>query len=200
MPPPTGQPPPPPPGTYGYQQPPQQFAPPPTTARRGMTFEANVGVGYIRFAANGADTVDSDAALAGADLGIGGWVNPKLAITFRIAGVQFKSSPATDNLDGSIVNVFAGPSAQYWVDDHLWFGGGIGFATFRQVGGNSNTNSNDNSTNGYGFDLRAGYSFGQPNSNHTFNVSLEINPCFYSESGTDFTATNVAILAGYQFL
>src|SRR5271163_1433602 len=75
-------PPPPPPGGvapgYGYG------VVNPWAFHRGVTFEANLGVGWIHESASamGATiTNDSDAALAGADISIGGWVNPQLALT-----------------------------------------------------------------------------------------------------------------------
>lgn len=200
------------PAPLGYQQP-MPYQPPPTSARRGFTFEANVGVGYARVSQDSpqdvttgggvaalpplaAVTLNSDAALAGLDLGVGGWINPHLAVTARIAGGQVKFDQL-GTTGGTPVNLFFGPSAQYWFDDHIWAGGGLGFATFRQVGDGS---SNNDGSNGFGLDLRGGYSFGQPTSNHAFNVSLEVNPCFYSENGVSGSVTSFAILAGYQYL
>jgi hypothetical protein len=199
-------PPPSPPGGYA----PAPYAPPPPppyqqplapddgfTAHRGVTFEANLGVGYVRLSDTGNAAMNSDAALAGANLGIGGWINRQLAITFRIAGVQIKSMsfpPAGTTL----VNAFFGPSLQYWLSPNVWLGGGAGFSTYRFVSGCTQTSTNPCGLNGFGLDARAGYSFGT--SANTFNLSVEITPGFYSNSSASGTATGVAFLAGYQYL
>jgi len=202
-PPPGGYPPPPPP--VGYAQPPVGYAQPqpgyvfqPPSAwdlHRGVTFEANLGVGFAHFTDDNG-SFNTDTALAGANLGVGGWLSPHLAITGRIAGVNI-SKNNFNVVDGNLVAIFVGPSLQYWTDEHLWFGGGVGLASFRLVGGSS-INNQDPGTDGFGFDLRAGYSFGT--TKNTFNVSVELTPGFYSENGSSGTATGLALLAGYQYL
>src|SRR5688500_517389 len=80
------QPPPPPPPQGGYSQQPQ-YAPqpmyqqPPSQAslRNGMTFEANLGIGWIQ-ASDGGSSDTSDVGVAGLSLGVGGWASPQLAI------------------------------------------------------------------------------------------------------------------------
>jgi hypothetical protein len=78
------QPPPPPPGPPAsqpvYRQPPPIYtAPPPPLLRQGMTFEANLGFGFIH-ASSGGVSDNSDASLGGLDLGIGGWLGPRSAL------------------------------------------------------------------------------------------------------------------------
>jgi len=99
--------------------------------------------------------------------------------------------------DGTIVDVFAGPSLQYWLDPHVWIGGGLGLAAIADVGGSCDETA-DCSIRGFGFDLRSGYSFGD--SAHTFNASVELTPGIYSENGSTATATGFALLLGYQYL
>jgi hypothetical protein len=184
------QPPPPPPPVYvvtdGFRH------------HHGFTFEANLGIGFVR-ASGGGTSSNSDASLAGLDIGLGGWLTRQLAVTIRIAGVDVSNSGDTDA--GTLVNAFIGPAAQYWIDPHFWVGGGVGLATLRLVG-NSDCNNSPSTdacgVNGWGFDLRAGYSFGD--SAHTFNVSGEITPSFYSQEGESVTATSFALLVGYQYL
>jgi len=203
-------PPPPPPGggapaygapAYGAQQDPWFF-------HQGMTFEANLGVGYVHLGESymgQSVTTDTDAALAGADVGIGGWLNPQLAVTLRITGVQVKYTQMgmTYPTDGNLVHAMIGPNVQYWVSPNIWLGGGVGGSTFRLVGSNSCT-GDQCGTNGFGFNLRAGYSFGSGGP-HVFNISVESNTGFYSQSdgmggSIDVTATGLAVLAGYQYL
>ena len=188
-----GSPPPPPPPGGGYAPAPGApvYAPPPSGAalRNGMTFEANLGLGWIRASTdNNSDT--SDLSLAGLSLGVGGWMNDKLAITARIAGVTDSES------GGRLTHAFFGPSAQYWVDDHLWLGGGAGLSVLAVSLDNG---PDPDAIRGFGLDLRAGYTFSTGTEN-TFNVSFELNPGFYDQNGTSATFTGIGILAGYQHL
>ena len=186
------------PGASPASAPPQSMLPPaPEASHSGITFEANLGVGVVRGATStGMDLGTSDAALAGADLGLGFWLSPHLALTGRIAGVSLGGS----NVNGTVIAAFIGPSLQYWVGDHLWFGLGGGLATLQAVSG-CDASMGSCGTNGFGLDFRAGYSFGT--TGHTFNVSLESTPGVYSGGGdnnTTATITGVALLLGYQHL
>jgi len=172
---------------YGQQPQPymQQEAP---NLKSGMTFELNLGIGWIR-AANDSDSETSDLGIGGLNLGVGGWVNPKLAISGRIAGVTYSEDGA------SLTQGFLGVSAQYWIDDHFWAGGGVGFGIIRvDIDG-----FGDDSKGGFGLDGRVGYSF-MTTSENTFNVSLELTPGFFSENDQSFTYTGIAFLLGYQHL
>ena len=175
---------------------------------QGLTFEANLGVGWVHEGASymgQSASIDTDAALAGLDLGIGGWINPQLAVTVRVTGVNVKYTQNGQSYpsDGNLVNAMIGPNAQYWVNPNVWIGGGAGLATYRLVGSN-NCTGDQCGTNGFGFNLRAGYSFGSGGP-HAFNISVETNTGFYSQSdgmgsNIDVTATGIAFLAGYQYL
>ena len=185
---------PPPPGYAppGYAgQPYAPYAPPPVASwRHGVTFEANLGVGFVWAHADG-ETSDSETGVGGLDLGLGGWINEHAALSVRIAGATF------DVNDVRISAGFVGPSLQYWADDHWWLGGGAGLAflaaSSTSFGGSSATET------GFGLDLRAGYTFATSSPN-TFNLSLELNPGFYSDNGNDVSITSFAILFGYQHL
>ncbi|HEY5928619.1 MAG TPA: hypothetical protein VIV11_43335 [Kofleriaceae bacterium] len=187
MPPPQPAPPPPyyqPPPPPMYAQPP----PPPPSLHRGMTFEANLGIGWIRLTDEGGDSETSDVGVGGLSLGVGGWMNEKVAITARLSGVTISED------DSRFSAIFLGPSAQYWVDKHFWLGGGVGLGIVAASSGDLN-----DSITGFSLDLRAGYTFNEGSEN-TFNASLEINPGFYSENGSSGTATGVGLLFGYQHL
>jgi hypothetical protein len=183
-------PPPPPGGGYAYPPPPPQAAarPSPASLRNGMTFEANIGFGWMRLSNDGySDT--SDLSLGGLNLGVGGWVNPHLAIGGRIAGV----TRSDDGVRGTNAVLVGG--VQYWVDDHFWFGGGIGLGVFAVSG----DNINGDSVSGVGLDARVGYSFATTSEN-TFNVSFELTPTFVSENDDSASITGIALLLGYQHL
>lgn len=196
---PYGQPPPPQPygqpGPYGQPPPPYQqpygqpYTPPPRPLRGGLTFEANLGVGWIRLAADN-DSDTSDAGVGGLCLGIGGWVGKNTAITARLAGVNYTED------DVRFSAIFLGPSVQHWIDKAFWVGGGIGLGIF---GASSTYNNDSDAIGGVGLDLRVGYSFNTQSEN-TFNVSFEVNPSFLEENGVRATATGIALLVGYQHL
>lgn len=192
-PPPPPSPPPPQPYTQPpvYQppyQPPYQQQPPPPSLRNGATVELNLGFGFI--VANGdGDSETSDAGLGGLCLGVGGWIGPQTAVTGRISGVTVSDNGAR------LSHIFAGPSLQRWIDDHIWIGLGVGFSILALSfdGGGSD------SITGFGVDLRAGYTF-TTRSENTFNLSLELNPGRYSENGASVTFTGIAFMFGYQHL
>ncbi len=200
---------PPPPG-YAPMPPPMVAAPlpDPFLLHNGLVFEANIGVGFARASGDGTSS-NSNAALAGLDVGLGGWLTPRLALTARISGVDIANS-GDDTNAGTVVAAFFGPSLQYWIDPHFWIGGGLGLATFRAISGCDSSGTTDQcGVNGFGLDLRAGYSFGT--SQHSFNISAEITPGFYSLTTDDGTGTGtttsqsisvtgVAFLVGYQYL
>ena len=185
------------------------YTPPPTPGgpwwtHQGLTIEANIGFGYAHLTDDSTkSSVNTNAALAGLDLGIGGWLNPQLALTGRVASVNIKYDGAPDVM-GTRVLAWIGPSLQYWPDPHFWMGGGIGFATYRLVGNDACSGTSTNNAcgvNGFGFDFRGGYTFGT--SAHTFNVSLEVNPSHFSDQGTGSGSgwgTAIAFLVGYQYL
>ncbi|MGE0548673.1 MAG: hypothetical protein AB7O24_27280 [Kofleriaceae bacterium] len=171
----------------GYGPAPVYTPPPGNPHRNGFTFEANLGIGWAQAADDdGGEAVTSDAVLGGLNLGFGGWLNQTMALSFRIAGVSDSQNGVT------AVAVFAGPSLQYWVNDNLWLGGGAGLARVAVVSSENDVNAG---INGFGLDLRGGYTFSSSSPN-TFNVSLELTPGFYDGG----SITGIAILAGYQHL
>jgi hypothetical protein len=175
-----------------YYQPPQPAygAQPQRSLHEGITFEANLGLGWNRTSPEDQDGVTSDVGIGGLCVGVGHWLDPKLALTGRLAGATIFESGAQQNA------IFLGPSAQYWVDDRFWLGGGLGFALL----GATDTNGNRLDSNvGFGIDLRMGYTF-NAGTLHTFNASLEINPGYFREDGMSAVITGIGILAGYQYL
>lgn len=196
------QPPPPPPPGYqpapAYQQPPPgPYAPRPAASfRNGLTGELNLGLGFI-WARNGdGQESDTEVALAGLSAGIGGWINPQMALTLRVAGATYSTDfgPSTARFTTGVI----GPSLQYWLDDRLWIGGGagLGFAAITI----DDANEQPDPETGFGLDLRAGYTFSTGSAN-TFNVSVEYNPTFFDvEGGSSIQINSFGILFGYQHL
>ncbi len=198
-------PPPPPPGGYqqppppNYQQPPNSgpMAPPSNASlRRGMTGELNLGLGFI-WARNGdGQESDTEVALAGLSAGIGGWLNPQMALTLRVAGATYSTDSAFGN--ARFTTGVVGPSLQYWLDDRMWIGGGagIGFAAITVDG----LDAQPDPETGFGLDLRAGYTFSTGSVN-TFNLSVEYNPTFFDVGdGQSLQINSFGILFGYQHL
>lgn len=185
------QPPPPPPpsgpGYYSTQQ--------PVDHRHGMTFEANLGIGYMWAEVEG-DESDKEVALGGLNIGVGGWLNPRMALSLRVAGVTYTESEG--GVDLRLTTGVLGPHLQYWLDDHFWLGGGAGIgvaaATVEFMG-----ESESDSETGFGLDLRAGYTF-STTSESTWNISFELTPSFITINDVDYTFYGAAVLFGYQHL
>jgi hypothetical protein len=174
-----------------YQQQPVYQPPPSTTLHDGLTFEVQLGLGWIRVSPEGQDGRTSDLGLGGLSGGVGGWVNRQLAITGRIA-----TATITGTGDSRASAVFLGPSVQYWVDPRFWLGGGagLGFLTGTDPSGNA-----QDSVTGIALDIRVGYTFNEGTEN-TIQASLELTPGFFSENGSSATVTGIGILLGYQHL
>lgn len=177
------------------------YQPQPAASRNGLTFEANLGLGLIWSTVEGSDeSSDSELAL-GLGLGVGGWVSPRLAISARLAGVSYSDECSPGGDDTCTLNsTFFGPSLQYWVNDQVWFGGGLGVAIARTF---RNASDEDGiGEEGLGLDLRAGYSF-STGGQSTFNISVEYTPGFYEYDvplfgPVDYTIHGFGILLGYQ--
>lgn len=186
--------PPPPPPAPGYYGPPPAGSEAPNF-RQGLTFEANLGIGFMWVESDGRES-DKEVALGGLNLGIGGWLNPKMAISLRIAGTTYTDSE--NDLDLRFTTGIVGPHLQYWVDDHIWLGGGAGIGVAAVNVSGPGVDESDSET-GFGLDLRAGYTFSQ-GSEHTWNVSFELTPSFITIDDQDYTFYSSAILFGYQHL
>ena len=132
-PPPPAQPVQPPPG-YGQPPPPQPVyvaaqpqqpvgAPvgvaPPRPVRAGLTVELGLGIAWF----NIPDADVSRGGLHGLNLTIGGFLNPSIAIEGRITGgTMFSDSGAGRVTVGALL-----ANVQYWPNDWLIIGGGLGF-------------------------------------------------------------------------
>jgi hypothetical protein len=158
----------------------------------GLTFEANIGLGYLNERSGGQSY--NDFGLSFPDLGIGGFLTPQLALTLREANMSY-SDDFADGSSVSVTSIFIGPSLQFWVNPIFWLGGGVGFAVAHSFTGDGNGDFGFGTDNGFGLDLRAGVTFGRQ-WRRSFNASIEVTPSFYG----DYTLTGVALEFGYQFL
>lgn len=178
----------------------------PWAFHNGLTFEGNLGLGGMWSRDTSGNTSDTYASL-GADIGIGGFLTPQLALTLRMASVNY-SVDVNDGNGGTITEsaIFVGPSLQYWVNPQFWVGGGIGYAfdhlSYSDAFGNSANSNNDPS--GVALDLRAGFEFWRSFRN-SLNVSVEYTPGFYKQdlgNGASASAqlNGFQVAFGYQFL
>lgn len=155
------------------------------TVRKGVTFEANLGLGWLRVAPEESMTV-TESALGGLNLGIGGWLSSRAALSFRIAGATYSEE------GGSITSGFAGGALQLWASDAFWFGGGLGMGF---VSVDLEDGPDPDVETGLGLDLRVGITPVMSGS-HSLNFSFEISPV-YLDGGT---ITSMGLLLGYQYL
>jgi len=156
-----------------------QPTPPPSGGSSGSTYELGLGLGVTSV------WMDSRAEVVSGRLfnvGIGGWISPRTALTLRIAGTSF--SARGDEADVQIVSGLIGPSAQHIITDDVWigFGAGLGVAASDGYG-----------VPGFGLDLRAGYNF-YHSSDGAFSLSLEVSPGFFGEG----TITGFGLQIGWQ--
>ncbi len=138
-----------------------------------------------------------DSPFYGAGIGAGFWLSPRSALTARITYAAYRNVSGDDSNDDR--HVFFGPGLQYWVTHWAWVSGGAGMTVY-----NRRVDVSPFQTSvGLGFDARAGLSvgpFGQ-GSPHTFNLSIEVNPAFYSNiGGMSRHFIVMTLVGGYQFL
>jgi hypothetical protein len=149
-----------------------------TAERGGFTLLVNLGVGIQ----NDTALEESAVGLAGANLGIGGFVTPNLAILGR-----FSSTNVTyDTVLGDYAQVsgVVAPTVQYWLNDKVNLESGVGIGLW---------SAEDESDQGVGLILGAGFTVFN-RGKHNLQVGFEYAPAF-PDSGT---VHNVGITFGYQ--
>jgi hypothetical protein len=192
---------------------PHPLAPPPSSlqARRrptSITWEAGVGYGSA-WAHSGGDgralfNVWSDVVagtrrastewsdpIAAWSFGLGGgrWVRDNVALSGRFIWTTFGFS------DGTRFDLkYLGSGLQYWPTDHLWLGGGLGYARTDSSPGDES--EQQHSRSGFGQDLRAGCTF-NIRSKLTFNISAELTSMIFNTTLGPEVAT-MAVLLGIQ--
>jgi hypothetical protein len=154
--------------------------------RGGFTVLVNLGLGFQRIQIAGES--ESTTGLAGANFGIGGFVNPNVAVLGRFSGTNV----TYDDLDVGVIAGVVGATAQFWV--HTRFaveaGGGLGF--FRD--------NADEQDNGFGLILGATAVLAR-GGKHNLTAGVEYAPAFFSDElfGESFTIHNFGFTIGYQF-
>tara|TARA_R110002096_G_scaffold408075_3_gene607057 strand:- start:36177 stop:36731 length:555 start_codon:yes stop_codon:yes gene_type:complete len=162
------------------QQPPQAR---PQFDRQGFVISLSLGLGITQIRPEVGDS-ENEAGLAGLNISLGGFLNPQLAVMARISGNNFSLSNGVE--DTSFVSGFAGPVAQYWVEENIALEGGAGFGV---VGPNPPDDDIDPEV-GYALHARGTYRIAKG-----FQASVELTPIFVE----DVTVVNIGFLAGYQW-
>lgn len=160
-------------------------APPPSLWRHhhGLTVEAGLGLGSFRGSSEPA-LFGSQESLAGPNLGVGWFVNHRLAVGVRVAGVYHH------HYSGEwLTESFAGPSAQVWLAPYAWISAGAGLGRVEDVLISARTEL------GLALDARFGLVFNR-GSRHSISAAFEASPTF--ARGTVYSG--LALVAGYQFL
>jgi len=130
---------------------------------------------------------ESFGGLSGLNLGIGGWVAPRTALTLRLAATSFTEPVGA--VDVRFIAGLLGLSLQHMITNEVWLGGGIG------VGVLTTDQDNIESERGLAFDLRAGFNLYQSRQN-AFHLAVEVTPGFFD--GLD--VTGIGIQLGWQSL
>ena len=150
------------------------------SGRGGFTLLLNMGFGIQ----NDLGIEESARGLAGLNLGVGGFVNEKIAVMFRISGTNvsydFGLFGELDQISG-----VAGPSLQYWATDRLTLEAGGGFGFWQTPG---------DEERGFGLILGAGAVL-LSQGKHNLQVGVEYAPAF-TDGGS---VHNLGITFGYQF-
>jgi hypothetical protein len=180
--------PPPPAPVYAPPLAPVYLAPAPRPRRSGFTIEGSLGFGLTRI--DGDDESDTWAGLSGLNIGIGGYIDPRTALTLRIAGTSFEAD--FFGTDIGFVAVFFGPSVQRWVNDRTFVAAGAGLGIFGLAPG-EDIGEGDESETGLGLDLRVGYDI-VSSSGGAVHVALEVTPSFIE----DAVVTGVGFQIGAQ--
>jgi len=139
--------------------------------RDGFTIELGLGLGITHIIPDGGSS-HNEIGLAPLSLSLGGFVTSNLAIMFRMAGTSYYPDVPGTDISVALLG-FYGVHVQYWINDMLFVSGGPGLALY-----GINPWDNDSDLEGFGFGLRAGFSFANWE-NHSLRVSLELFPSFF---------------------
>jgi hypothetical protein len=158
--------------------------------RGGFTILVNLGVGIQRLHIAGES--DSATGLAGANVGVGGFVNPKLAVLGRFSGTNV----IYEGDDFRVIAGVVGATTQIWVHERFAIetGGGLGFV--RGAEGNIQET-------GFGLILGASAVVFR-SGKHNLLAGFEYAPVFFNDEtdvffGESFSMHNFGFTFGYQF-
>lgn len=147
--------------------------------RNGFTLQLNIGAGVQK---DPALNESATAGLAGINLGIGGFLNERAALWFRVSGTVASHDIGL----GSVTQTsgFAGPALQYWTSERFAIEGGLGLGYWDVEGTNES---------GLGLLLGATYVF-WTNGGHSLSVGAEYAPAFTDPD----TVHNAGLVFGWQ--
>lgn len=140
--------------------------------RRGFTLELGIGAA-VTLIVN--DSSEAHAGLAPLSLSLGAFATPDLAILFRASGTSYFTRLGGNT--AQIAHNFYGAAVQYWLDDPVFIGGGIGVTLYDDnvlFGGGDYIAS----STGVGLELRAGYCVGLWDRN-ALAFAVEVLPAMY---------------------
>jgi hypothetical protein len=159
-------------------------SPPPD--RSGGTFELSLGAGITHVALDGGPS-KSFGGLSGLNVGLGGWVSPRTALTLRVTGTSFVEP--IQGVDVRFIAGLVGLSLQYMATNEVWVGAGIGIGVLT-------TDQDDiEPETGLGLDLRVGINLYQ-SAQSAVHLAVEITPGFFD--GLD--VTGIGFQLGWQSL
>jgi hypothetical protein len=160
--------------------------PPPRRGHQGVTFELSLGLGVTHVAVDDLES-KSFTGLSGLNIGLGGWITPTTALSFRIAGTSFVRD--IGGVDVQFISGFVGPSAQVLVSREVWVGAGVGLGILT-------TDQDDiEPERGFAVDLRVGAFLVQTRKN-ALQLSAEVAPGFYDGG----RVTSIGFQLGWQRL
>jgi hypothetical protein len=152
--------------------------------RVGFTGDLSIGASLttrtVTSASGGSNTpftedtsTELEPGLATLGVSLGGYLSPRYALLFRLAGTSYFRS------NTQIIHAFAGPMLEFWPHDRWFLGGGVGLGTFaaNPLLGMSLVTARQ----GVAFDVRGGAVLIE-GIKHALTLSLEIIPAIYNRA------------------
>ncbi len=161
----------------------------PPDPRRGLTVELQLGFGSLSLT----DQFSGGDSWGGASFGLGlGWfLDPTLAVSFRMTSVS-----STDEFDIQRNGGLIGAAFQKYVGPRWWLGAGAGVAA---VTVESNTGGDPTGRQGLDLGVRGGYDVWR-RGQHGLSVQAELHRGFIGEDGIDqLRMTTFGVMLGYQY-
>ena len=150
-------------------------APPRGPERKGFTLQLELSGGGSTLFARGDGRDETEAGL-GFNLGLGGFLTPRIALLGRIA--TFNWGITTAGYDEG-ASVLMGPALQWWMHDRFYVEGGVGVAVTSIAPLGEETDDKG----GMGFSLGVGYSAVNL-WHHAFGLFAQLTPSFTGHGTT----------------
>lgn len=150
--------------------------------RNGFTLLVNLGTGIQ----NDAGLEKTSVGLGGANLGIGGFVTPDLAISARFSGTNVEHETPLGYVN-QVSGVLA-PTVQYWLNDKVNVEAGVGLGIW-----SVDEDEDEASDRGLGLILGVGFTVFN-RGKHNLQVGFEYAPAFTQPGAVH----NLGITFGYQ--